>query len=478
MRKTIFLTGMLCLAGASSSLAARSTVPQVPDSDFAAKWWLGRFDEKRTLADAGDYPVVFLGDSITKGWETAGKEVWAANFAEGRYRALNCGFSGDRTEHVLWRLDHGQFGKLRPKAVVLMIGTNNTGHHPRTEETPIDTIAGVRAVVLKLRELYPETKVILHPILPRGKDVNDPNRLRDDIVNEKIACLADGKSVAWCDFNARLVSADGTLSTEMAKDLLHPGRRGYEIWAESVKPYLDWARDGAALPVPAAPMATALEPQTNAAPVNISAGYGWFDDGRYQRKRTEIMDNESRWFDLVMLGDSITHGWEGEGREVWQRRFLGYRVLDIGFSGDRVQNQLWNAAYGGLLDGYRTGLMMLLVGTNNAKDSAEDTAEGIRKLIGVMRRKQPAAKILLVAIFPRGREPNTEIRVRNTKVNEIIRGFADGETVLWVDFTDRLVDADGRVPKDILYDFTHPTAKGYAIWADAILPYLEKHARR
>ena len=103
-------------------------------------------------------------------------------------------------------------------------------------------------------------------------------------------------------------------------------------------------------------------------------------------------------YPVVFLGDSITHGWEGEGREVWQRRFLGYRVLDIGFSGDRVQNQLWNAAYGGLLDGYRTGLMMLLVGTNNAKD--------------------------------------------------------------------------------ILYDFTHPTAKGYGIWADAILPYLEKYARR
>ena len=71
-------------------------------------------------------------------------------------------------------------------------------------------------------------------------------------------------------------------------------------------------------------------------------------------------------YPVVFLGDSITHGWEGEGREVWQRRFLGYRVLDIGFSGDRVQNQLWNAAYGGLLDGYRTGLMMLLVGTDES----------------------------------------------------------------------------------------------------------------
>ena len=467
----------LCFAWRGPCEAADSTVAQVPVAEWTRSWWMPRFEAKRALANGGGYDVVFIGDSITQGWEGRGKRVGQERFESPGCRALNCGFDGDRTEHVLWRLLYGQLGSLRPKAFVVMVGTNNTGHHDLQEETPIDTIAGIRAIVRWLADTYPESRVVLHPIFPRGETVRDARRMRNDAVNEKISALADGRRVAWCDFNARLVAEDGSLSKEMMPDLLHPGEEGYRIWADALKPYLDWALGRGPIPSEkAAPMPTAIEPATNAAPANASAGFGWFEDGRYQRKRREIRANASKWFDAVLIGDSITHGWESVGLDDYQRLFSGRTVLNIGFGGDRVQNALWTCGIGGLLDGYRTGLVSVMIGTNNAADSPEDVAAGIAKLLDIVRRKQPDARILLHAIMPRGAKPNA-LRSKNDKVNALIRRLADGRRVIWVDLGDRLMDEAGNIPKALLYDFLHPTEKGYEIWADALRPHLAETAK-
>ena len=216
--------------------------------------------------------------------------------------------------------------------------------------------------------------------------------------------------------------------------------------------------------------------QSNVAPANASAGFGWFEDGRYQRKRREIRANASKWFDAVLIGDSITHNWESEGLDVYQRLFAGRTVLNIGFGGDRVQGALWTCGIGGLLDGYRTGLVSVMIGTNNTSDPPEDVAAGIVKLLGIVRRKQPDARILLHAIMPRGAKPNA-LRSKNDKVNALVRRLADGRRVIWVDFGDRLMDGEGNIPKALLYDFLHPTEKGYEIWADALRPHLVEAAK-
>lgn len=469
------------VAAVSTSVFARvSDVAQAPFEPGCKCWWYDHFENLKARAKAHDFKIVFLGDSITHFWtdSSRGGPVWKANFESGEYEAINFGMCGDRTEHVLWRIEHGQFDNVKPKAIVLMIGTNNTSYHEvwQADQVPMDTIAGVRAVVRKLREVCPEAKIILHPIFPHGAKIDDEHRVNDDIVNGMIKNLADGEYVAWCDFNSRLVAPDGSgIEKLMPGDFWHLGTPGYEIWAEEVKPYLDWAL-GKADKVPAArnpPAPTSLPPNTNAAPLNASGCYGWFDDGRYQIKRAEVFANPSRWFDLVMIGDSITHNWEYPGKDVFEKRFAGYKVLNLGFSGDTVQNLIWDCSQGGILDSFACRYTMLMIGTNNGGDSAEDVAAGIKKLAGIIRSRQPQAKLLLLPIFPRGEKADDGQRAKNNKTNEIIKGLADGKNIIWVDFNAKLVNEDGTISKDMMPDFLHPAAPGYEIWADAILPFLK-----
>ncbi|MBR2837356.1 MAG: acetylglucosamine-6-sulfatase, partial [Kiritimatiellae bacterium] len=221
------------LAGALSSAPVVSITP-VPQSDKPDHWWAKRFAEKQEAVKKGGGDVVFIGDSITHFLE--GSDVWREKLAKAPYNALNLGFSGDRTEHVLWRLDHGELDGYKAKVVVLMIGTNNTGHRPRQDESPIDTIIGINEIIRKIRWKQPQAKIILHPILPCGERPDDPLRLRNDVVNEAIRQLADGQSVFLCDFNNLLLNADGSISKEIMPDFLHPSEKGRKIWMKALLP--------------------------------------------------------------------------------------------------------------------------------------------------------------------------------------------------------------------------------------------------
>ena len=478
---------------AVSAFAHFSTVPAMPDSARIRSWWLERFDEKKDLAAKGGYDVVFLGDSITEGWETAGSNVWREVFCSDPYRALNCGFGGDRTELLLWRLDHGQLEGLNPKAFVLMIGTNNTGHRTPEAESPTDTVLGIQQAILRLLGKFPEAKIILHPIFPRGATPDDPNRIRNDLVNVAIRTFAvpptGMKNVLWCDFNAKLLTGDGALEKSMAKDYLHLGESGYRIWAEALKPYLDYAlgrRDKAPSPV-AMPAKTAVKWNGPAAATPEISQY-WLktpkpEENRLLVKRLEAAANVSRYYDVIWIGDSITHGWE-KAPKVFGEKFGAYSILNLGFGGDKTQNTLWNVLHGGILDGIQTRLITLMVGTNNTwSDSAEDIASGIAACVKAIREKQPQAKLLLMPLLPRevahergGRNFRRksplvdEIMPKQTKVNELIRPLADGKQVIWCDLTKNFTDADGLPDIRLLGDGTHPNFAGYEVWADAVLP--------
>lgn len=193
------------------------------------------------ISKEGQAPLVFLGDSITAGWNGKGKETWDRYFAP--MGAVNFGIGGDRTEHILWRLQNGNYDGLKPKLTVLMIGTNNTGHEGRNmkehggavySSSAEETAAGIAAIVALLKEKQPQMKILLLAIFPRGANENDPMRRKNEAANEIIAELADNESVYFMDINAKFLEADGTLSAEIMPDLLHPNAAGYEIWAESI----------------------------------------------------------------------------------------------------------------------------------------------------------------------------------------------------------------------------------------------------
>ena len=203
--------------------------------------WVKRHEGFVDLAKKGGINVLFLGDSITDFWRVAdpakgGKPVWDREYAP--LGAANFGISGDRTQHVLWRLQNGELEGIKPKAVVLMIGTNNTGFErdgttPRN--SPPQVIEGIRTIVQTLRTQLPQTKILLLAVFPRGEKPDHPQRKQIAEINAAIARLHDGRNVRFLDLGQQFLAADGTMPKEIMPDFLHPGLKGYEIWAAAIK---------------------------------------------------------------------------------------------------------------------------------------------------------------------------------------------------------------------------------------------------
>jgi lysophospholipase L1-like esterase len=188
------------------------------------------------VSKQGEAQLVFLGDSITQGWEGKGKAMWDMHFAP--MKAANFGTGGDRTEHVLWRLQNGNFDGLKPKLVVLMIGTNNTGHQGREGYvcSAEQTADGVKEILALLGKKCPDAKVLLLGIFPRGETSADPLRKQNEATNAVIKTFADGKRVHWRDLGKVFMNPDGTLSREIMPDVLHLSEKGYQLWAEALLP--------------------------------------------------------------------------------------------------------------------------------------------------------------------------------------------------------------------------------------------------
>ncbi len=187
--------------------------------------FVGAHERFVAIAKEGKTDLVFLGDSITAGWGGK-KEIWDKAF--GMYRPANFGIGGDRTQHVLWRITNGELDGIKPKAAVLMIGTNNSG------SDPADGIAkGVTKIVESIRAKLPDTKILLLAVFPRGEKPN-PQREKLKEVNTTIAKLDDGKSVFYLDIGDKFLQPDGTLTKEVMPDFLHLSTKGYQIWADSI----------------------------------------------------------------------------------------------------------------------------------------------------------------------------------------------------------------------------------------------------
>ena len=186
-----------------------------------------------SIAKEGKAQLVFLGDSITAGW--GGKDnqpIW--NKAFGAYTPANFGIGGDRTQHVLWRILNGELEVIKPKAVVLMIGTNNSG-----SDSAEGIAKGVTVIVETIRAKQPQAKILLLAVFPRGEKASpNPGRDKLKVVNSIIAKLDDGKNVFFLDIGDKFMQPDGSLTKEIMPDFLHLSPAGYQIWADAIGPKL------------------------------------------------------------------------------------------------------------------------------------------------------------------------------------------------------------------------------------------------
>ncbi|MCL2742627.1 MAG: GDSL-type esterase/lipase family protein [Planctomycetaceae bacterium] len=233
MKKHISLVSVLFVlfvfAAAYASAQELSSALK-PVSRPNLEWWMPRHEKNVEEFNKGGINLLMIGDSITHGWERAGKDVWT-KYYEPR-KAVNLGFGGDRTEHVLWRLDNLPISKINPKAAVLMIGTNNSN-------TAKETADGIKAVVQKLEKAYPNMKILVLYIFPRDNQPDGEKRKKVNEINSYLPeFLKDEKNVTLLDIGKVFLDENGVLQPEVMKDFVHPGADGYKLWAEAMEPTL------------------------------------------------------------------------------------------------------------------------------------------------------------------------------------------------------------------------------------------------
>ena len=214
----------------AASVVANTAIVPVPRTDYAAS--RQALVLQRAKEATGTYDIEFIGDSITQGWEGRGSNVWHDYY--GHRKVLNLGVSGDRTQHVLWRFEHGQLDGVKARVAVVMIGTNNSNGRDNNEA---EILEGVTAIVQQIRIRQPDTKIILCAIFPRSHTFS-LQRGKILEVNQALARLDDGKNIFYLDFGSQFIENDGTISKTIMPDYLHPNEAGYRIWAAAIEPKL------------------------------------------------------------------------------------------------------------------------------------------------------------------------------------------------------------------------------------------------
>jgi lysophospholipase L1-like esterase len=233
---------------APAPVAAPAPVVPVDASAPIPKTGNARFFEMHekflARAKAGPIDVLFLGDSITEGW-TRVPHIWEHYY--GKYQPANFGIGGDQTHHVIWRIENGELDGIKPKVVVLMLGTNNSGQHTGGQIAAADG-----KIVSLIRAKLPDAKVLVLAIFPRGPRKNSEGVVTYEAIldaqkrmaaitlaNAELAKLDDGATVRFLDINARFLGNDGTIPNIIMPDQLHPNAAGYQLWADAMRTLLD-----------------------------------------------------------------------------------------------------------------------------------------------------------------------------------------------------------------------------------------------
>jgi lysophospholipase L1-like esterase len=470
---------------AQTPIAATPNPATIPTDLSDQPWWAAR--HKAVIEAAQSHPdtqLLLIGDSITNNYDKAElpdenfQPIWK-QFYEPR-KALNLGFSGDTTAHVLWRLAHGEVDGIHPKVAVLLIGTNNTSQ--RNNHTAEQTEAGIDAVISELENRLPGTKILLLGILP--SDISAAKTERDQAVNAYLAnCYGENPFVTYLDINSVFYKS-GVLNTALFYDArlpqhgksLHPDTVGQRRMAEAIEPTLAKMM-GEAPRVPVAAMTdinTALIP----VPRLEMDSYDF-----YARHHAELEIQKKLKPQVVLIGDSITHFWGGSpiagevnGPTAWQHAFGDMSVINMGFGWDRTQNVLWRLRQGEF-EGLTPKWVVLLIGTNNLtgtenarSNTPEEIVESIDAIRSEIRGRSPDSRIILMAILPRGQTPDSPLRAAIQNTNRLLAlRFSKDSSVTYLDIGPGFLQPDGSLPKSMMPDGTHPSDAGYQIWADALI---------
>lgn len=238
--------GLILIQGATivgscqmTSKQVESAAVSVPRTDQNSKL---AHEDLLKKAKQGRIDIYFEGDSITRRWGTSDESYkdlltnWQRNFFG--WNAADFGWGGDKVQHILWRLNHGELDNVNPKIIVLLAGTNNVGNvSPESADDPraADIALGIQEVLKVLHQKAPAATIVLMGILPRNDNMAVMPIIND--VNRRIAKFADGKKVRYLNINDKLADKNDELFEGMTnKDLLHLDVKGYQVWADALKP--------------------------------------------------------------------------------------------------------------------------------------------------------------------------------------------------------------------------------------------------
>jgi lysophospholipase L1-like esterase len=235
MKKFRFACGLAVFAFLTVSAVAENTAIIPATRNFPTNW-MSLHQSFLAQAKRGGIDLLFVGDSITAGWQwgKGGLTVWNEYYAP--RHAAEFGIGYDRIQNVLWRMENGELENIRPKVVILLIGTNNSGNEDngKPRNTTPEIIEGVSNLVRQIQLRLPQSKLLLLGIFPRGVKT-DPIREQVKAVNAGLSKLDDGNKVKFLNLGEKFLAPDGTLSRDIFPDLLHPNAKGYQIWADAME---------------------------------------------------------------------------------------------------------------------------------------------------------------------------------------------------------------------------------------------------
>jgi lysophospholipase L1-like esterase len=246
--KSVLLALLLAAGQCHAQAPAPAPAPKPSASEAFPKKDDGTFLKKHEAilarAKSGPVGLLFLGDSITERWRIA-PHIWETYY--GKYQPANFGIGGDRTSHVIWRIEHGELDGIAPKVAVLMLGTNNSLDYNAEQIAAAD-----RKIVSMIRARLPDTKILVLGIFPRGPRDREGNPITQahideaarrmqtiDAVNRDLATLDDGKTIRFLNINEVFLGQDGRIPRAIMPDQLHPGAAGYQLWADAMQPLLE-----------------------------------------------------------------------------------------------------------------------------------------------------------------------------------------------------------------------------------------------
>ena len=237
------LISLICNFEASTAVELAKEHPSTAAQVRLASWWFDRHAEKIAEIEKSNNPkderkieLLMVGDSITNNFDKKGpgEPVWKKYFTP--LNALNLGFGGDRTNHVLWRLEHLPKIKPAPLAASLMIGTNNICWG---SDKPKQAAEGIQKITRKLNAMYPKMKILVLGVFPRREQLDHPHRKQIIELNSYLPdLLKDIPNVSFMDIGSEFLDEKGFLSREMMPDTTHPSEKAHEIWAQAITPKL------------------------------------------------------------------------------------------------------------------------------------------------------------------------------------------------------------------------------------------------